>query len=129
LLVHRQASPGGWTDALLCNGFPNVVSIDPAEMDAELLAKHGDRIEHLKMQAEDAAAALAGRRFSMMVCDVNAKSRVIAQKLLLPLAPMLPVGSSVNVVCLPACIWRHLSASTLAVCCSHVASLCFPPIS
>ena len=100
------ASPGGWTQALLKHGFARVVSVDPGAMDAALMEGAGDSIEHFAMTAQKAGEELASRnaalleagqpaaaQFGVLVCDVNANARFIAQKLLLPLAPMLAMGA------------------------------------
>lgn len=91
------AAPGGWTEALLTWGFSKVMSVDPAAMDAALLAKHPTRIIHFQKSAENAKAllrdAVDGPGYGALVCDVNAKASMIARTMLLPLAELLAPGA------------------------------------
>lgn len=89
LLIHTRAH------SRQAHGFSKVVSIDPGAMDPRLMEVSGDSIQHMAMTAQAASNPLedADVKFSVMVCDVNAKATVIVKQLLLPLMGRLQAGS------------------------------------
>jgi 23S rRNA (cytidine2498-2'-O)-methyltransferase len=86
------AAPGGWT-AVLSETVPEVVAVDPAAMDAQVLER--PNVLHCRMKAEDYVDRPDAGTFDLAVNDMNAdpedSARVLAAAadLLQPGAPII----------------------------------------
>jgi 23S rRNA (cytidine2498-2'-O)-methyltransferase len=66
LAVDLGAAPGGWTSWLAAQGY-SVIAVDNGSLDAKILDRWGDRIEHRRA---DAFHMPIDRRAVLVVCDV-----------------------------------------------------------
>lgn len=88
------AAPGGWTAALADAGVGAVVAVDPADMDAAVLARRG--VVHVRALSDGAADAVRaalpdGALADLLLCDANAAPKQAARALV-PLVPLLRPG-------------------------------------
>ncbi|XP_023323698.1 uncharacterized protein LOC111697802 [Eurytemora carolleeae] len=106
LVVDVGAAPGGWSAYLAALSQVSVISVDPAELEPNLL--NLPNLRHLKLKAEDvvggcptplqvSAAQLCGenwtRKYRLLICDANLDVRDSVRDLVLPLtSDLLPGG-------------------------------------
>ena len=67
------SAPGGTAQFLLERGL-HVIGVDPAEMDAEILAS--SRFSHLKRRVNDITREELPERIDWILCDMNVESRI-----------------------------------------------------
>jgi len=100
------AAPGGWTK-VLAERVGEVISVDPGDLDADVLAL--PNVRHLKQRAEDVDPADVGQ-VDLLVNDMNIGGPESAAIMNILATHLAPEGKAIMTVKFPSRRWRHLLA-------------------